>query len=135
MTKTKSRLLAIAVVLASVFLLAMTNRTTLVYQFVNGFQASAMTPISSDLTMVIGSATAESLTITTNGTGTAEVVVPAGSFSGNEYLASSGAAPAATCSVGELFIDTDETDDTNCTTVADNVICICHTANTWKAIE
>lgn len=46
-----------------------------------------------------------------------------------------GAAPGATCSVGEIFIDTDETDDTNCTTTADNSLCICTAADTWTALE
>lgn len=44
-----------------------------------------------------------------------------------------GSSPAATCSVGELFLDTDETVDTNCTTVADNSICVCAPADTWTS--
>lgn len=46
-----------------------------------------------------------------------------------------GATPPATCSTGQLFIDTDETVDTNCATTADNSICVCHTTNTWETTE
>lgn len=46
-----------------------------------------------------------------------------------------GAAPAATCVVGEIFIDLDETDDTNCATTADNSLCLCIATNTWAALE
>lgn len=42
-----------------------------------------------------------------------------------------GAFPPATCAVGTIFIDTDETDDTNCTTTLDNALCLCLVANTW----
>ena len=46
-----------------------------------------------------------------------------------------GAAPAATCVAGTVWIDTDETNDTNCTTTADNSLCLCVAANTWAALE
>ena len=46
-----------------------------------------------------------------------------------------GAAPPATCTTGGIFIDTDETDDTNCTTTADNSLCLCVTTNTWVGLE
>jgi hypothetical protein len=46
-----------------------------------------------------------------------------------------GAYPAATCTVGEIYIDTDESDDTNCATTADNSLCICTATNTWTALE
>jgi len=46
-----------------------------------------------------------------------------------------GAAPDATCLEGEIFIDTDETDDTNCTTAEDNSICLCVGTNTWVSLE
>jgi len=46
-----------------------------------------------------------------------------------------GAAPAATCAAGTFWIDTDETDDTNCTTTADNSLCLCVATNTWVAFE
>lgn len=46
-----------------------------------------------------------------------------------------GAFPPATCTVGGMFIDTDETDDTNCTTTADNSLCLCVATNTWVALE
>lgn len=46
-------------------------------------------------------------------------------------ILSSGTAPAATCILGELFLDTDETVDTNCTTTLDNAICACVATNTW----
>lgn len=47
----------------------------------------------------------------------------------------SGADPGATCTVGQVYIDTDETVDTNCTTTADNSLCICTATNTWTALE
>lgn len=46
-----------------------------------------------------------------------------------------GASPAATCTVGEIFVDTDETVDTNCTTTADNSLCLCVATDTWAALE
>lgn len=46
-----------------------------------------------------------------------------------------GAAPAATCTAGEVFIDTDETSDTNCTTTADNELCLCVATNTWVELD
>jgi len=47
----------------------------------------------------------------------------------------SGNHPPATCRVGEIFIDTDETDDTNCTTTHDNSLCLCVAANTWVQLD
>jgi hypothetical protein len=47
----------------------------------------------------------------------------------------SGAAPAATCTVGSIYIDTDETNDTNCATTLDNSLCICTATNVWTALE
>lgn len=50
----------------------------------------------------------------------------------------SGAAPTECREVGQLFYDTDETDDTNCTTTADNVMCRCTavgTPGTWVTTE
>lgn len=44
-------------------------------------------------------------------------------------------APAATCRPGDLHIDTDETDDTNCATTADNSLCLCTALDTWTAME
>ena len=46
-----------------------------------------------------------------------------------------GADPGATCTAGTIFIDTDETVDTNCTTTADNALCLCVAADTWAAVE
>ena len=46
-----------------------------------------------------------------------------------------GASPAATCTAGSFFIDTDESDDTNCTTTADNSLCLCIATDTWVALE
>lgn len=42
-----------------------------------------------------------------------------------------GADPASTCTAGDIHIDTDETSDTNCTTTADNAICVCSATDTW----
>jgi hypothetical protein len=47
----------------------------------------------------------------------------------------SGADPGATCTVGDIYLDTDETDDTNCTTTADNSLCVCTATDTWTALE
>ena len=44
-----------------------------------------------------------------------------------------GASPPATCTAGAVFIDTDETVDTNCTTTSDNQLCICIATDTWAA--
>ena len=46
-----------------------------------------------------------------------------------------GAFPASTCTAGEIWIDTDQTDDTNCTTAADNSLCLCTMTDTWTALE
>jgi hypothetical protein len=46
-----------------------------------------------------------------------------------------GASPAATCTAGSIHIDTDESVDTNCTTTADNSVCLCTAADTWTAHE
>jgi len=46
-----------------------------------------------------------------------------------------GAFPPATCTPYEIFIDTDETVDTNCTTTADNSLCLCTATDTWTALE
>lgn len=46
-----------------------------------------------------------------------------------------GAAPGATCIVGSIFLDTNETNDTNCTTTADNSLCLCTATNVWTALE
>lgn len=50
-------------------------------------------------------------------------------------LLANGATPPATCTVGEIFLDTDETNDTNCTTTGDDSICICSATNTWTSTE
>jgi hypothetical protein len=46
-----------------------------------------------------------------------------------------GAAPPATCTTGGIFIDTDETDDTNCTTTSDNSLCLCVADDTWVQLD
>ena len=47
----------------------------------------------------------------------------------------SGAFPPATCRVGEIFLDTVETTDTNCTTTSDNSLCLCTATNTWVQLD
>jgi len=54
---------------------------------------------------------------------------------GNATAGHIGAFPPATCNLGELFIDTDETVDTNCTTTTDNSLCLCIAANTWEKLD
>ncbi len=46
-----------------------------------------------------------------------------------------GVAPPATCEPPDLFLDTDETNDTNCATTNDNSLCLCVSTNTWIALE
>jgi hypothetical protein len=46
-----------------------------------------------------------------------------------------GAFPNAVCTTGDMHVDTDETDDTNCTTTADNSLCLCTATDTWTALE
>ncbi len=46
-----------------------------------------------------------------------------------------GAFPPATCSAGEVFIDTAEGTDTNCTTTSDNSLCLCVAADTWVELD
>lgn len=45
-----------------------------------------------------------------------------------------GGTPPAACVAGAVFIDTDETDDTNCTTTADNSLCLCVATDTWVSL-
>jgi hypothetical protein len=51
------------------------------------------------------------------------------------FVLPNGAAPAATCTTGEIYLDTDETDDTNCTTTSDNSLCLCVATNTWVELD
>lgn len=44
----------------------------------------------------------------------------------------SGASPPATCTVGDMFWDTDETDDTVITTTNDNALLFCGATDTWS---
>lgn len=46
-----------------------------------------------------------------------------------------GAHPGASCATGEIFIDTDETDDAVIATTADNSLLLCVAANTWAKLE
>lgn len=91
--------------------------------------------------MVLGTVTTPMITMNTDGTGDGELVLPAQSISGTEVVDNAaisiqnGAFPSATCRVGEIFIDTDQTVDTNCTTTADNSLCLCVATNTWVALE
>lgn len=45
----------------------------------------------------------------------------------------SGDDPASTCTTGDLFMDLDQTVDTDCATTADNTLCCCVAPNTWAA--
>lgn len=47
----------------------------------------------------------------------------------------SGNFPPRECIVGQIFVDLNEANDTNCTTVNDNSLCICTAKNTWLAVE
>ncbi len=46
-----------------------------------------------------------------------------------------GASPPSTCTVGTIWIDTDETDDTTIATTNDNSIILCVATNTWAVLE
>jgi len=46
-----------------------------------------------------------------------------------------GADPGPACIPGEVYLDTNEAVDTNCTTTADNSLCLCTALNTWTALE
>jgi hypothetical protein len=46
-----------------------------------------------------------------------------------------GAFPPATCTAGEIFIDTAEGTDTNCTTTSDNSLCLCVATDTWAQLD
>lgn len=88
---------------------------------------------SSATNTVTGLATANSAVLVTSAAGVPSF---ASAFpAAFKLIIPNGATPAATCTVGEIFIDTDETDDTNCTTTADNSLCICVATNTWVALE
>lgn len=47
----------------------------------------------------------------------------------------SGAFPTVACTVGEIFLDTDQTVDTNCTTTSDNSLCLCTATDTWVELD
>jgi len=47
----------------------------------------------------------------------------------------SGPHPPIACEVGMIWVDTDETDDTNCTTQADNSLCLCVAKDTWTGLN
>ena len=49
----------------------------------------------------------------------------------NHLIIPSGTDCPATCAVGEVFMDTDTSTDTNCTSSIDGAVCGCHTADTW----
>lgn len=51
------------------------------------------------------------------------------------HLANGGADPPATCRPFTLYVDTDTSDDTNCTTVADNALCLCIATDTWVEVS
>lgn len=77
----------------------------------------------------IGSADVTSVTVVADG-GTA-VLDGASSV----LQIGSGADPGATCTVGTIYLDTDETVDTNCTTTGDNSLCLCVATNTWAQLN
>lgn len=84
----------------------------------------------------IGDSLTGSIQLVTDGTGDTEVVLPASSIGfAEQNHVTIGASPAATCTAGQIHIDTDESVDTNCTTTADNSLCLCTAADTWTALE
>lgn len=46
-----------------------------------------------------------------------------------------GATPTAFCNAGDIHIDTDETNDTNCITTNDNSLCLCIATDTWVQLN
>jgi hypothetical protein len=51
------------------------------------------------------------------------------------FVQNNGADGGATCTAGEVYLDTDQTTDTNCTTTLDNSFCVCTATDTWTAFE
>lgn len=60
-----------------------------------------------------------------------------GEVSWPEYSVSMslGPYPNAECVPGSIYLDTDETDDSNCVTVNGNSLCLCVATDTWVALE
>jgi len=101
-------------------------------------------------TVTIGTATAENVSITDNNwnvtaAGLANFVSVGAATPGTGVFTTltastaviipNGADPGATCTVGQIYLDTDQTVDTNCATTADNSLCVCTATNTWTAFE
>ncbi len=57
------------------------------------------------------------------------------SWPDDEINMTSGVFPTADCDPGSIHLDTDETDDTNCTTINGNSLCLCVATDTWVALE
>lgn len=60
---------------------------------------------------------------------------PATGFMVVPRIRATGAAPPATCNIGDLFLDTDAATDTNCVTTAGNTWCYCGATDVWTAVE
>ena len=87
---------------------------------------------SADDTIMFEIATADDFSMTAN-----SFNVLAGSAidaSVGALLMPNGASPSATCSVGDMFLDTDQTDDTVIATTNDNAFLICVATDTWKVM-
>lgn len=52
-----------------------------------------------------------------------------------QYSIGWGPFPDTECVPGSIYVDTDETDDSNCTTVFGNSLCLCVATDTWVALE
>jgi hypothetical protein len=94
----------------------------------SGFEFEGATADAFETTLVVADPTADRTITLPDASGTVMIT-------GQPVIIQSGAAPAATCTVGEIFLDTDETDDDNCATTADNSLCLCVASNTWVSLE
>lgn len=102
-----------------------TWRTTVRYLFQEGFKVDSGT---------VDMSSATSIDLGTGEVGTTELAASSVTFAKQAHV-TIGAIPAATCTAGQIHIDTDETTDTNCDTTADNSLCLCTADDTWTALE
>lgn len=138
----KLALLFLGVLLAGIaFVLSPTLRAVAQNTACSMSQGGATWVVGSGCTISVQGGTI-SVISGTMGTGASGVISNAGTLTSTGTAAFSGtlgipngAAPAATCSVGAIFLDTDETVDTNCATTADNSLCLCVATNTWVSLE
>ena len=84
-------------------------------------------PVHAQTTTSTSSSTSTSLGVTVRGCTESATcqIIPGGI----------GAFPPALCTPGTIWVDTKASDDTNCTTTANNSLCLCTAPNRWTALE